>query len=279
MSLLIVTASVTAWRCERAFLAGLLAGLMFYKMQHAVVLGAMLTLSLGWRGAVGVATTGVALLLVTVFSLPGTLGDFLHQMPRNVAFVQEQCVYMWERHTTLKAFWRLMLQGREIGPPSTLTTAFTAICAAAVAIALLPMTGVVRRFMNPFDREQVGSSDHRDRLIAATFLATPLLMPFYFDYDLLLLAVPAVLLAGLKLRTGAIIDGGRFDRVLQILFPIAYAWMLMNADVAERTGVNVAVPLIAAMTTMIAVGRDRRVRDVVQVDVKRPEPMTFNRAA
>src|SRR2546430_4183331 len=34
-----------------------------------------------------------------------------------------------------------------------------------------------------------------DRAIAATIAAMPLLMPFYFDYDLLLLAVPATLYA------------------------------------------------------------------------------------
>jgi hypothetical protein len=33
-------------------------------------------------------------------------------------------------------------------------------------------------------------------LIAATIVAMPLLMPFYFDYDLLLLSVAAVLFAG-----------------------------------------------------------------------------------
>ena len=40
----------------------------------------------------------------------------------------------------------------------------------------------------------------RDRLIAAAIAATPLLMPFYFDYDQLLLAIPAVLLAAEWLR-------------------------------------------------------------------------------
>jgi hypothetical protein len=167
---------------------------------------------------------------------------------------------MWERHTTFKAFWRLLLQGRAIGPPSNLATALTAICAAAVAISLLPMTGVFRRFMNPFDRERLDTPDHRDRLIAATFLATPLLMPFYFDYDLLLLAVPAVLLAGLKLRNGRIVDGGRCDIALRVLFPLGYAWMLLNADMAERTGINFAVPLIAAMTTAIALARNSKTR-------------------
>ena len=45
-------------------------------------------------------------------------------------------------------------------------------------------------------------------------VAMPLLMPFYFDYDLLLLAVPAVLLAGeiLAMPPGATID--RIHRML-----------------------------------------------------------------
>ena len=40
----------------------------------------------------------------------------------------------------------------------------------------------------------------RDRLIAGTVAATPVLMPFYFDYDLLLLAVPAALFAADRMR-------------------------------------------------------------------------------
>ncbi len=37
-------------------------------------------------------------------------------------------------------------------------------------------------------------------LIAATVASTPLLMPFYFDYDQLLLAIPAVLFAAEWIR-------------------------------------------------------------------------------
>jgi alpha-1,2-mannosyltransferase len=245
-SLLIVTLAVTAWRADRPVLAGLVAGLMAYKPQHAVVLGGAVALSLGWRAVLGLAVTGAALLLVTLLTLPGSLNDFLHQVPRNVAFVQEQCVYMWERHATLKAFWRLLLQGRAVGPPSTWVTLLTALCTAALAVGLLRLTPAWR-WADPFDPADRSTPEHRDRLIAATVLATPLLMPFYFDYDLLLLAVPAVLLAGLTLRTGRMADGGRVDRALAVLFPVAYVWMLLNADVAERTHVNGAVVLLAAL--------------------------------
>jgi hypothetical protein len=39
-----------------------------------------------------------------------------------------------------------------------------------------------------------------DRFIAAALVCSPLLMPFYFDYDLLLLAVPAALVAADLIR-------------------------------------------------------------------------------
>jgi hypothetical protein len=249
-SLLIVTLVITAWRANRPLLAGLIAGLMAYKPQHAVVLGGMLVLALGWRAMLGLAITGSSLLLVTLLTLPGSLGDFLHKMPRNIKFVQEQCVYLWERHTTLKAFWRLLLQGNEVGPPSLLTNLLTAVCTAGVAVLLLRLT-FVSRWINPFDGTDRTSPEHRDRLIAATFLATPLLMPFYFDYDLLMLAVPAVLLANLQIRsqrTGAT----ALNQTILLLTPAIYLCLLINADVAEHTRVNPVVPLMAILTMAVA---------------------------
>ncbi|MDB5298052.1 MAG: hypothetical protein JWO31_4035 [Phycisphaerales bacterium] len=255
-SLLILTLTILAWRAERPVLAGMVAGLMAYKPQHAVVLGVVLALSVGWRAVLGLSVTGAALLLVTVVTLPGSLGDFLHQMPANVRFVQERCVYMWERHATAKAFWRMLLQGRAIGPASDLVNLLTAASAAGVGLLLLRLTPAAR-LLNPFDHADRSSPEHRDRLIAATVLATPLLMPFYFDYDLLLLAVPAVLLAGLKLRHGRMTDSSACDRMIRVVGPALYAWLLLNADVGERTRVNLAVPLLAVLATAVALPRRR----------------------
>ena len=268
-SLLLLTGTVTAWRARRAFAAGLIAGLLFYKPQLGTVLGAMLIVSLGRRAVTGLVVTGSALLLVTLLTMPGALGQFLHQMPLNVRFVQEACVYPWERHATFKAFWRLLVQGPGIAATSSAVTVLAALCVAAVAAGLAwasPLGRFVDRRRRGADEEAGWSSD---RLIAATVAATPLLMPFYFDYDLLLLAVPAVLVARELMRPDRVPHWT--DRLMPVIGPALYAWLLLNADVAERTGVNVTVPLLAgAALLLIARAAPRAQRAIAELDSSLP---------
>lgn len=248
-SLLLLTLTVAAWRARRAFAAGLIAGLLFYKPQLGTALGAMLIVSLGRRALAGLAVTGAALLLVTLLTMPGALGQFLRQMPPNVRFAQEACVYPWERHATFKAFWRLLLQGPGIAATTAAVTALAALCVAAVAAGLAwasPLGSFIDPRRRDVDDEGRASPD---RLIAATVAATPLLMPFYFDYDLLLLAVPAVLVAGELMRPGRAPHWT--DRWMPVVGPAFYAWQLLNADVAERAGVNVTVPLLAGSVALL----------------------------
>jgi len=72
----------------------------------------------------------------------------------------------------------------------------------------------------------------------------PLLMPFYFDYDLLLLAVPAVLTARQALAPGGI------ERRLTIAWIALYAWLMVNPHVAAITRVNGTVILLAVVAAM-----------------------------
>ena len=62
-------------------------------------------------------------------------------------------------------------------------------------------------------------------------------MPFYFDYDLLLLAVPAVLAA-----RGRDADG----RVIAAWVAL-FAWLMVNPHVAALTRVNGTVVLLALL--------------------------------
>ena len=73
-----------------------------------------------------------------------------------------------------------------------------------------------------------------DRLIAATIVAMPLLMPFYFDYDLLLLAVPAVLLASeiASRPPGCALSSS--DRRLIGFWIALYLWLMINPVLAPR---------------------------------------------
>ena len=101
--------------------------------------------------------------------------------------MQVERPYLWDRHVTLKSFWRLLLQGTRWADVGARDGALCRQRAAGRRLRLRVRSGscAARR----------GDEMSRDRIISITILSMPLLMPFYFDYDLLLLAVPAVLAA------------------------------------------------------------------------------------
>jgi hypothetical protein len=211
------------------------AGLLCYKPQLAVVFAGIMILDLGWCAAAGVFITGTTLLLINLVVMPGTLSDFLHQVPANLSYVQEQSVYPWTRHVTFKAFLRLVIQGEAIAKTRTAVTVLSAIGIGAYGVMLA--RAVIKNR---------GSSANRDRLIAATIAVTPLVMPFYFDYDLLLLAVPATLLA-VELIGSADSRETKLNRWLIGLFAVFYTVLMFNPDVAEATRVNLAVPILGGI--------------------------------
>jgi hypothetical protein len=75
-------------------------------------------------------------------------------------------------------------------------------------------------------------NDHTrtDRLIAATITATPLLMPYYMDYDLTLLSVAAVLCAADAIRNG-------IDRSVLAAWVAFYALTEFNPQISGATRV------------------------------------------
>ena len=248
-SLLLLTATVTFWRSSRPLLTGLACGLLFYKPQLGAIVAVAVVLTLGWRSLAGLAITGFVLLLITITTMPGALTDFLHQLPANVRFMQIDHPYVWERHATIKAFWRLMFQGRGAGEPILAVTILTLGICGLLGVGLL---GCALR--NP--------PANRDRVIAATIATMPLLMPFYFDYDLMLLAVPAVLFANefvpgwqassnQKHGRDAHATEMRLDRCLIRAWIALYLWMLINPGLASQTHVNLTVPLLTAVATML----------------------------
>lgn len=247
-SLLLLAVTVTFWRRGNGWLAGAVGGLLFYKPQLGAIVAAVMVLDLGVTALAGLTITGIALLAVTLLTMPGALGDFLLRLPANVRFMQVDHAYLWERHATVKAFWRLMFQGRGAGEATWAVTLLTAGCTLALGSGVLyallrkspPATG--GGMMPADDRRQ------RDRLIAATVATMPLLMPFYFDYDLMLLAVPAVLYAAERVGSGA---AAAKDVWLTRAWVALYAWMLVNPGIAGWTRVNLTVPLLACVSVML----------------------------
>jgi hypothetical protein len=249
-SLLLLALVVTAWRKRMPITAGLACGLLFYKPQLAAVVALILMLDLGIRVCMGLGFAAGVIFLFTGWTMPEALANYLQQLPLNLKYMQVDRDYLWEAHVTLKAFWRLLLQGREAGALSGVVGLLTTTSCALVALGL---AGAWWRTRKPIpDDCWTGETRSvcRDRLIAATIAATPLLMPFYFDYDLLLLSVPAVLLAG---EVVARPPGVRIDRLQRILIGawiMLYVWLMVNGALAKASGVNVGVLLLGVVCAL-----------------------------
>lgn len=242
MSLLLLCSAVSLWRGERLFAAGAVAGLLFYKPQVGMIISGVMIFCGGWRVLAGLAITGTAMLLATLLTLPGALMQFIAKTPVNLAYMQVERPYAWGRHVTLKAFWRLLVQGQAPGPLSGVAMTLYLATALLSAAAVVACIWKLRRSADTIARDQV---------ISLSVLATPLLMPFYFDYDLLLLAVPAVLTARHAISIGA-------SRSVTITWIALYAWMMVNPHVAAVTRVNATVLALAAVTTATMLQASRR---------------------
>ena len=263
-SLLLLTATVTFWRAARPIRAGLIAGLLFYKPQLGAIVAIALVATLGWRALLGLAVTGSLLLLLTISTMPGTLTAFVTRLPANLKFMQIDHPYVWERHVTIKAFWRLLFQGRGAGEALPIVTALTGLFVLTLAIGLV--IAIKRQSQIANRKSQIPS----DSLIAATIATMPLLMPFYFDYDLMLLAIPAVLYAGQLVRSAsadgivpeekssvapnvpsAEADPTKSDPWLTKAWIALYLWTLINPGIAGATRVNLTVPLLSLVASLL----------------------------
>ena len=246
ISLLLVTIAAAAWRDGRTFTASACLGLLMYKPQLAAALAIVLVLHRGWRAGVGLGYVAAVVVVLTTEAMPGALTDYLRRLPQNLHALQVEHTYLWERHVTLKAFWRLLLQGRGAGETTTAVHVLTWLTAAPLLIGL-PIAAVRNRSPGP--------------LIAATIAAAPLVMPFYFDYDLLLLAVAATVTTRVSRRTLA-------------LWSALYLWLYVNPYVAGVLSVNVTVPLLwgLAATQIVMALRERPVQPDEE-EVAPPAPL------
>jgi hypothetical protein len=245
-SLLLLTIVVVLWRGGYALMAGLVCGLLFYKPQLGAIVAIVLSISQGRRALLGVALMGTALLLINVITMPGTLHEFVYHMPVNLHWELEENHYHWDRHITFKGFWRLLFQYHSPGPTAPIVLALWGICEAALVGGLLAAIACTLK--------QPKSAARTDRLIAATIVSMPLLMPFYFDYDLLLISIGAVLYAADRQRSAAAPGEQTIeweDRWLPRAWVTLYIVIEFGTALASLTRVQPVVLLVAVIAALL----------------------------
>jgi hypothetical protein len=184
ISLLLLAGIALAWQGRRAVLAGILCGLLCYKPQLAALVGLMLVFTLGRRVLLSMLVVGLLTFAISEAFLPGAIATWIIETPGNLAAIQGATDYHWHRHVTIVGFINTLATDPSHWMPKLIASV------ARVAIFL----GVLWQWWQyrwAWDESRIA----RWRVIAITIFATPLVMPFYFDYDLLLLAVGATLLA------------------------------------------------------------------------------------
>jgi hypothetical protein len=257
VSLLLLCGAVALWRKGQAFWAGAVLGLLFYKPQLAMVVAAVLVLDLGRRAFLGLLTTGALLAVLSVLFMREELALYLQHSPGAAVLMQAEGVFPWHRHATFTAFWRLLLQGPGRGATSPLVVTLGAAMSLALIVPLLVGLARHRRPALLLPRGDLAAiATRRDRAIAATVAAMPLVMPYYMDYDLLLLAVPAVLLARELLNAPAPVSA--VDAWARRAWVLAFAWLYPSAGFAATFGVNGNVPMLALVATMLVARSVRR---------------------
>ena len=278
-SLCLLAGVVTFWRNKRAILAGGLCAALAVKPQLAAVVACGLVISLGYRAILGLCLGGSLIVLFTQFTMPGLLVQYLHVLPKNVHWMQVEHAYLWDRHATLKAFYRMLLQGKAAGEMGWLAWGAYVVSGAILTTLLARAAWSNWRRQTIDDPWSLATErTWRDRLIAATICCAPLLMPFYFDYDLLLLAIPATLLAAEVLARPIDASVTRSERWTTRLWVALYAWMLINPGMTGLTRLNGNVILLSGIAILM-IRRAHRPAAKVAKPVIEPQRVDVRRAA
>ncbi|MFT3784651.1 MAG: glycosyltransferase family 87 protein [Tepidisphaeraceae bacterium] len=259
LSLLLLSGVAWAFVARRAVAAGLIASLLAYKPQHAAIVSVLLVVLMGPRVLIGLAVGLLPQCAFLLLAMPEALANFVHQLPINLRTIQFDKPYPWDRHATLLAFWRQLLQQTELGPHD----AVVSITSTASTIALGVMLALAAW------RCWRGTGTTRTRLLALGLLMTPLLMPFYFDYDLLLLAVPATLVAREVIQSGITRGDRRFALGMLLLAVVS----MLNIHIERLTGVNASVVVLTGVSLTLA--RSRRLA-AVNVDADHDGMLGFD---
>jgi hypothetical protein len=210
---------------------------------------------------IGAAITGTILLAMGEWAMPGSFWAFVLQMPETVHLVQDRTGYTWPRQTTLLGFWRILFQGQAGGPTVMLVKLLWGASALGLLAGLLwpiyrwgrhtpasVQTCSAHRSAGISSNDSSHGVSFARRWLAAAICVMPLVMPYYMDYDLLLLAAAAVLMVAEVIESGAL---SRTDRGLAWMWVGYFLWLTFQPPFVTGWRVNLNVVALASLSVMM----------------------------
>ncbi|MBM3487054.1 MAG: DUF2029 domain-containing protein [Alphaproteobacteria bacterium] len=208
---------------RRPVVAGIVIGLLALKPHWGILLPVLLVATRAWPAFIAAAITATAFLVVSTAVLGvETLEAFVANLPL-VRRLYETGALPWAKMPTVFAAVSLAGGGLVAAYAAQITAALAAF-AATVWICLRPVPTALKG--------------------AFVVVATILMLPYMFDYDLTALAVPIALLVAEGLRSG-FRPGER-----EMLIAVA-SLPLLATLIAEATGIQIGALVLAAFAVTI----------------------------
>jgi alpha-1,2-mannosyltransferase len=230
--LLIFTATFVALQGGARWSAGMLFGLQALKPQLAIVVPLAFALKGEWRFAMGAAAT-VALLGIASLAMGMDVArDYVRFAGDAAEFIRHGTAHAHRFHGAY-AFFTLLAGG-----PTTIARLATA---AVIVVVAVVVARLLRGRLDPTSPQFLFQ-------FSGLVLATLIVSPHTITYDLTILLLPLALLCFATLRRGLERDRGR------AIFWCAVALYVMcgcGPWVAQRTGVQLTLPLMTALLILV----------------------------
>jgi alpha-1,2-mannosyltransferase len=233
--LLIMTAVFLLLDRRRSFWAGLVFGLLAFKPQLTLVIGAAMLCKRDWRFVLGGAATGVVLVCLSLLVGLDASEQYLHMSREMADFINKAGFPLTKMHCWY-GFFKIVLPGQDA----------TVIQAATLLVGAVTVAVLARLLWGPFDYGRPTFALQFAGLVVATVLLSPHLL----TYDLTVLLLPFFLLTHLMLAHQSLF-GGRHLVVAWIMV-LLYAVAGVSAGQVRHTHVQITVPLLFALLAMLA---------------------------
>lgn len=232
VSLFLVVATYLALRKDRMLLAGICLGLLAYKPQLTLVLLLLCIVTRRWLTLATFVAVVAGLALVS-FAIVGTKGiqDYLSLSQSMLDWVYIPGFKTWNMHS-LYSFLALLLHDPVI----------------VRALTIVASIGVLWLLLSAWRNNNLLADQYM-----IVVLATVLLSPHVFVYDLTLLVLPGLLL------TDAIVSGRLvgFSAWLKVLMAAIYFASMVSRFSALSVGLQLTTPLVVALLCVSAAAISR----------------------